>query len=66
MQAVKNMAVSAKEKASNATAKVEEKMNKEKASANEKVNWICPHLVCKFNCCVRCFLATIINQLEMG
>lgn len=37
MQAVKNVAVTAKEKAANATAKVEEKMNKGKASANEKV-----------------------------
>lgn len=41
MQAVKHAAASAKEKASNATAKVEEKLHKGKASTNEKVRiWV--------------------------
>jgi hypothetical protein len=37
MQSVKHVAATAKEKASNATAKVVEKLLKGKASANEKV-----------------------------
>lgn len=40
MQSVKNMAASAKEKVGNVTAKIEEKLEKSKASANEKVRTI--------------------------
>lgn len=44
MQGVKHAAANAKEKVGNLTAKVEEKMDKGKASAAEKV-WILQHLV---------------------
>jgi hypothetical protein len=38
MQTVKHAAATAKEKVSNVTAKVEEKLDKSKASAHEKVH----------------------------
>lgn len=47
MQPVKHMAATAKETMGNMTAKVEEKMDKGKASATEKVNEACHSFKCK-------------------